>query len=125
MVKRVVAEVRQVVQVMFPAADKAIGPVAETAKVPEASGSVQVLVPVKVVAVSSPTLALLLKNREFPAPPLVNAAPVATSPTAVISPPVPVAEMVNVLVVLSVANVTPDPAVTFKAVVVELAVIVV
>ena len=55
----------------------------------------------------------------------MKAAPEVTSPTAVISPPVPVAEMVKVLVVLSVAKVTPDPAATFKAVVVELAVIVV
>ena len=97
----------------------------ETQMVPEASGRVQVLVPDKVVAVNSPTLELLLKNSEFPEPPLVKAAPEVTSPTAVISPPVPVAEMVKVLVVLSVANVTPEPASTLRAVVVELAVIVV
>jgi hypothetical protein len=55
----------------------------------------------------------------------VKAAPVVTSPTAVMSPPEPVAEIVKVLVVLSVAKVTPDPASTFNPVVVELAVIVV
>lgn len=42
--------------------------------------------PVKVAAVSSPTLELLLKNKELPDPPEVKASPEVTSPTAVISP---------------------------------------
>lgn len=74
------------------------------------------------VAVSWPTLELLLKYKEFPEPPLVKASPVATSPTAVMSPPELVEVMVNVLVELSVAREIPDPAATFKVVVVELAV---
>ena len=55
----------------------------------------------------------------------MKASPVRMSPTAVISPPVPVAEMVKVLVLLSVVRETPEPASMFKAVVVESAVIVV
>jgi hypothetical protein len=97
----------------------------KTVTVPEVSGKVQVLVPFSVAAVNSPTLALLLKYSEFPEPPLVKAAPEVTSPTAVISPPEPVAEIVKVLVVLSVAKLTPDPATTFKVVVVVLAVMLV
>lgn len=125
MVKRVVLDVKHVAQEMSPAAERAIGPVAETAIVPDASGNVQVLVSVRTSAVNSPTSELLLKNKLLPAPPEVNAAPVVTSPTAVISPPEPVAEIVNVFVVLSVTKVTPDPASTFKVVVVELAVMLV
>lgn len=122
MEKRDPAETKQVEQEMLPAEEREIGPEAETAKVPEASGSVQVLVSVKSSAVNSPTSELLLKYKLLPVPPLVKASPLETSPTAVMVPPVPVAEMVKVLVELFVASETPDPASMFKVVVADEAV---